>query len=78
MERAPLDHLKHESTYLELHPEGEPASATMDTSACAELGATTRRTHAYPETAGISEAANTCVHGRAEGRTGAPHRAIEP
>ena len=69
MERAPLDSLKCESTYLELRPEGERASATMDTPASAELGATTRENTRLPETAGISEAANPCVGRRPAPRT---------
>lgn len=57
MERAPLDSLEYESTYLELRPEGELASATADTPPSAERGSDAEKAR-LPETAGISEAAN--------------------
>ena len=62
MEHASLDSLEYESTYLELRPEGERAVATTDTPASAELGATMRRTRAYPKRPGAVRRRITCVH----------------
>ena len=77
---APLDSLKHESSYLERRRDVERTVDTMDTPASAELGAATRRT---PSTRNDRDQwggeSCVCTGGRFQGRShGAPHRAVEP
>jgi hypothetical protein len=55
MERAPLDSLEYESTYLELRPEGERARATTEPP---PSSGQRRGERAPTRTAGISGAAN--------------------